>query len=103
MEGNGTGQKDKTLQTVPPSLYLLPSLIARNDLTLDLKPIILLHPFDVNIPKCSHRSQNPSSSDLLVREIVEVERECETGFGDYPSGPEVARLAVSLDDRLDFG
>ena len=35
-------------------------------------------------------------------ESVEVERERETGFGNHPSGPEITKFTVGLDDRLDF-
>jgi len=68
-----------------------------------LKPVILLHPFNVDIPKRSHRGENSTTSDLLVREFIEVQRERESGFGNYPSGSEIPRLTVSLYDRLDFG
>ena len=100
------GTRHKVIQTmphIPHPLPSLPSLITRNDLSLNLKPIILLHPFDVNVPERSHRSQNSTTPALLIREFVEVKRERETSFGNHPSGPEVAGFTVGLDDRLYFG
>lgn len=45
----------QTLSRTPRPLPLFPSLIG-NDLALDLKPIILLHAFDINVPQRGHRS-----------------------------------------------
>ena len=84
-------------------LPLFPSLITWYDLAFNSKPIILPRPLDINISKRSHRSQNSSPSDFFIRQFIEVERERGTGFGDHPSGSEVARFAVSLDYCLDFG
>ena len=41
--------------------------------------------------------------NFFIRQFVEVERECETGFGDHPSGSEVARVTVSLNHCPNFG
>jgi len=82
---------------------LFSSLRTRNDFTLNLEPIVLLHAFDEHVPKRRHWGENSSASDLLVWEFVKVQCKRETGFRNYPSGSEVARFTVSLDDRLDFG
>ena len=82
---------------------LFPSLITGNDLALDLKPIILLHAFDIDVPKRSYRCQNSSASHLLIRKFVEVKGKGESGFGNYPGRSEVTRLTGGLDNRPDFG
>jgi hypothetical protein len=79
------------------------SFIIGDDLTLDLKPVVLLHAFDVNVTKCGHWGQNSSASDSFVREFVEVEGEGKSGFGNHTSSPEVARFTLSPYDGLDFG
>ena len=100
-----TQGRHRTVQTMPHTPHPLPSLpflITRNDLALNSKPIILLHAFDVNVPECSHWSENSTAPSLPIWESVEVKRERETGFGNHPSGPEIARFAFGLDDCLYF-
>lgn len=95
----------ETVQTVPPiphTLPLFPSLIAGNNLTLNLEPVILLHALNVNVSKSRHRGHNSTTSALFIWEVAEVKRERETSFRNHPSGAEVAGVTVGLDDRLDL-
>lgn len=65
----------EALQTALLAVYplsLFPTLVAGDDLTLNMKPIILFHAFNINIPKSSHWCQNSCTPRLLVREFAEV-------------------------------
>ena len=96
----------KNLRSARSALHPLPpfpSLVTGDDLTLNLKAVILLHAFNIDVSKCSHRGQNSSTPDLLVREFVEVKGERETGFGNHASCTEVAGFTLGTDGRLDFG
>ena len=84
-------------------LPLFPALVTGDDLTLNMKTIILSHALDIDVPKRSHWCQNPCASNLIVWKFVEVERDREAGFGNHPGGAEVARFTISPYDRLDFG